>query len=296
MIVTLNQCSIPQAQSYLQNAIAPRPIALASTINSSGQVNLSPFSFYNVFSICPAIVIFSPSLSGRNGEPKHTLLNVQQVPQVVINVVDYTMVHQVSLSSCTYPQGVNEFEKAGFTPIPSLHIQPPRVAESLIQMECTVQEIKPLGNNAGAGQLVIAEVLCMHINDAVLTTINGVTQIDSTKINHVARLGANWYSKVDATNLFEVEKPNTQLGIGVDALPQSIRQSNMLTGNHLGQLANVQCIPTINPHYVNDRVKQLVQYYGINPTELETELHRYAAQLLQQNKVEEAWQVLLTLA
>jgi flavin reductase (DIM6/NTAB) family NADH-FMN oxidoreductase RutF len=289
MTIQLNELSIMDRMAYLQSAIAPRPIALASTIDAAGNVNVSPFSFFNLFSSNPPIVIFSPARRGRDNTTKHTLQNVLTVPEVVINIVDYEMVQQTSLSSCEYPQGVNEFDKAGFTPIPSLHVKPPRVAQSKIQLECKVNEVKSLGEEGGAGQLIIAEVICMHIDDSILTN----NKIDQTKINHVARLGSDWYCKVDVTNLFEVPKPNVHLGIGIDSLPQSIKESNILTGNDLAMLANVTAIPEVLPSFTDDTLKNIVQYYNLNPAEMEKEMHIYAKQLLNQKNVDAAWQVLL---
>jgi flavin reductase (DIM6/NTAB) family NADH-FMN oxidoreductase RutF len=275
----------------LQSAIAPRPIALASTIDAQGNVNLSPFSFFNIFGTNPATVIFSAVRRGRDGSTKHTYDNIIEVPEVVINIVDYDMVQQVSLSSCEFKKGVNEFDKAGFTAVPSLHIKPPRVAQSKVQLECKVIETKSFGEQGGAAQLIIAEVITMHINESVLNDDKKIVQY---KLNHVARLGGDWYCKVDSTNLFEVPKPNSKLGIGVDALPQSIRESNLLTGNDLGKLANVHQLPIINVQFTDDKLKNIVQYYSINPAEMEKEIHQYAAQLLQKNEVDAAWQVLLT--
>jgi flavin reductase (DIM6/NTAB) family NADH-FMN oxidoreductase RutF len=290
MTIDLNDLSVMERMHYLQAAIAPRPICFASTINKEGQVNLSPFSFFNLFSANPPIVIFSPSRRGRDNTLKHTLLNVQQVPEVCINIVTYAMVQQVSLSSCEYEQGVNEFYKAGFTMQASELIKPPRVQESPIQLECKVNEIKSLGEQGGAGQLVIAEVLRMHISDQVLTN----NKIDQTKVQHAARLGGDWYCVVDKNNLFEVPKPNTQLGMGIDALPAAIRQSQWLTGNHLGMLGNVTEMPAVQPGFYNEKLKNIIQYYGLNPADMEKEIHALAAELLNQKKVEEAWQVLLS--
>jgi len=292
MKIDLREQPIPVVQNYLQHAIAPRPICFASTINKNGEVNLSPFSFFNLFSSNPPIVIFSPARRVRNNSTKHTLQNILEVPEVVINIVDYDMVQQVSLASCEYAEGVNEFVKSGFTPVESFLVTPPRVKESKINLECKVNEVKHLGDEGGAGNLILAEVLMMHIDDSIL---NDKQMIDQTKINHVARLGGNWYCKVDQSNLFEVEKPNVLLGIGVDALPQSIRNSNILTGNHLGQLGNVHEMPTVNPAFNNNNLKQIFQYYSSNPDEMEKELHRYAAKLLDAGKVDDAWQVLLTI-
>lgn len=291
MQINLSQLSIQQKQAWLQHAIAPRPIAFASTIDKEGNVNLSPFSFFNLFSSNPPVVIFSPSRKGKDNTLKHTLLNVQQVAQVGINICDYDMVQQVSLSSCEYSKDTNEFIKAGFTQQASTIIQPPLVKEAKIKMECSVIEIKSLGENAGAGQLVIAEVLVMHVDDEILNADK--TMIDQQKIHHIARLGGDWYCKIDKNNLFTVPKPNSNLGIGVDALPDGIKNSTTLTGNHLGMLGNVQQIPPIDANFTDDILKSIVQYYSINPQNMEKELHSYAAQLLNQNKVQEAWQVLL---
>ncbi len=291
MLIKITQLTLPQRQAWLQHAIAPRPICFASTIDAAGNVNLSPFSFFNLFSTNPPIVIFSPSRSGRDNHLKHTLQNVLAVPEVVINICDYDMVQQVSLSSCEYPQGVDEFIKAGFTKEAATLIQPPMVAEAKVKMECKVIEVKSLGETAGAGQLVIAEVLCMHVDESIL---NGDgTMIDQLKFKQVARLGGDYYAVMNEQNLFTVAKPNKELGIGVDALPASIKASHILSGNNLGQLANVQELPIINPSFADDTLKNIVQYYAINPAEMENELHSYAKQLLLQNKVQEAWQVLL---
>jgi len=213
-----------------------------------------------------------------------------EVPEVVINIVTYEMVHQVSLASCEYPKEMNEFEKAGFTSEPATIIKPPMVKESKVKMECNVIEIKPLGTEGGAGNLVICEVIRMHIDDSLLDENK---KIDQRKIHHIARLGGDWYSKVDETNLFMVPKPNTELGIGVDVLPESIRNSDILTGNDLGHLANVKEMPVIEPSFDDTHLKNIIQYYSMNPDEMEKELHAYAKKLLAEGKVKEAWQVLL---
>ena len=279
-------------QHFLQHAIAPRPICFASTIDKQGNINLSPFSFFNMFSSNPPIVIFSPARRVRDNTTKHTLQNVLEVPEVVINIVDYDMVQQVSLASCEFAKGCNEFEKAGFNMEAATIIKPPMVKESKIKLECRVNEVKSLGTEGGAGNLVIAEVLVMHIDDTILNTKG---KIDQTKINHVARLGGDWYCKVDSNNLFKVEKPNTLLGIGIDVLPASIKNSTILNGNHLGQLANVHEMPFVDPAFTDDTLKNIIQYYSINPDDMEKELHRYAKELLDAGKVKEAWQVLLAL-
>jgi flavin reductase (DIM6/NTAB) family NADH-FMN oxidoreductase RutF len=292
MILTLKDLKPMDAQSYLQHAIAPRPICFASTIDAAGNINLSPFSFFNLFSSNPPIVIFSPARRVRDNTTKHTLQNVLEVPEVVINIVDYAMVQQTSLASCEYAKGTNEFEKAGFTMEASTQVKPPMVKESKIKLECKVNEVKPLGTEGGAGNLVIAEVLVMHIDDSILNADN---KIDQTKLNLVARLGGDWYCKVDESNLFKVQKPNTQLGIGVDALPASIKNSKILSGNHLGQLANVNEMPVVDVSFADDKLKNIIQYYSINPDEMEKELHQYAKELLDKNNIAAAWQVLLAL-
>jgi flavin reductase (DIM6/NTAB) family NADH-FMN oxidoreductase RutF len=291
MIIDLKDLEPVDRQNWLQHAIAPRPICFASTIDKEGNVNLSPFSFFNLFSTTPPLVIFSPNRRIRNNTIKHTWQNVNEVPEVVINIVDYDMVHQTSLSSCDYPKEVNEFIKAGFTPEPATIVKPPMVKESKVKMECKVIELKSLGNEGGAGNLVICEVLRMHIDESIIDEKN---KIDQRKMHHVARLGGDWYCKVDQSNLFLVEKPNTQLGIGVDALPESIRNSKILTGNNLGKLANVNEYPTVDPGFDDSFLKQIILYYSVNPEEMEKELHSYARKLLDEGKLREAWQVLLT--
>jgi len=289
--IELKDLKPAERQSFLQHAIAPRPVCFASTIDMLGNANLSPFSFFNLFSSNPPVVVFSPARRVRDNTTKHTLENILEVPEVVINICDYGMVQQVSLASCEFPKGTDEFLKAGFTKEPSQIVKPPRVKESPVQLECKVIEVKPLGTEGGAGNLVIAEVLLMHINDAVLT--DDKTMIDQTKLHHIARLGGDWYCKVDSSNLFKVEKPNVKLGIGVDALPENIRHSKILTGNNLGQLGNVHEMPFIDPAFVDDTLKNIIQYFSINPDDMEKELHAYAKQLLEEGKVTEAWQVLL---
>jgi len=290
MIIDLKDLKTAEKQYYLQHVVAPRPVCFASTIDKAGNVNLSPFSFFNLFSTNPPIVIFSPSRRVRDNTIKHTLENVMEVPEVVINIVTYEMVHQVSLASCEYPKEMNEFEKAGFTAEPATLVKPPMVKESKVKMECKVLEVKPLGTEGGAGNLVICEVLRLHIDDSLLDENK---KMDQRKIHHIARLGGDWYCKVDETNLFMVPKPNTELGIGVDALPESIRNSDILTGNDLGHLANVREMPVIEPSFDDTHLKNIIQYYSLNPDEMEKELHAYAKKLLAEGKVKEAWQVLL---
>ncbi len=290
MTFDLQNLSPADKQYYLQHIVAPRPICFASTIDKEGNVNLSPFSFFNLFSSNPSIVIFSPARRVRDNTTKHTLQNVLDVPEVVINMVTYDMVQQTSLASCEYPKGVDEFIKAGFTKEEATLIKPPMVKESRAKLECKVIEVKSLGSNAGAGQLVICEVLLIHLDDALL---NDDKRLDQTKTEQVARLGGDWYCRVSKEALFTVPKPNTQLGIGIDALPESIRHSKLLTGNHLGLLANVHHLPVVEPSFDDEHLRNIFQYYSINPADMEKEVHSYAAKLLDDNKVYEAWQVLL---
>lgn len=290
MTIDLKELKPAEKQYYLQHVIAPRPICFASTVDNDGKVNLSPFSFFNLFSSNPPIVVFSPSRRVRDNTTKHTLENLKVVPEVVINIVDYSMVQQVSLSSCEYPKDINEFIKAGFTEEPSSIVRPPMVKESKVKMECGVKEIKSLGDEGGAGNLVICEVLRLHIDDSLLDENK---KIDRARLDLVARLGGDWYCRVTEESLFKVAKPNTQLGIGVDALPDTIRKSNILSGNNLGQLGNVHEQPVIDPSFDDPHVKQIIQYYSVNPEEMEKELHSYAKKLLEQEKVADAWQVLL---
>ncbi len=276
--------------AYLLGAVAPRPICFASTVDADGRPNLSPFSFFNVFGSNPVTMIFSPARRVRDNTVKHTLENIRDTGEVVINVVNYAMVQQASLSSCEYPKGVNEFEKSGFTPVASEKIKPFRVKESPVQFECIVKQVIETGNQGGAGNLVICEPVLVHINENVL---NSQGKIDPHKIDLVARMGADYYCRASGDAVFEVAKPNLQLGIGVDALPHGIRNSHVLTGNNLGQLGNVHEIPAIDAAFSDDHLKNIIQYYSVSPDEMEKELHQYARKLLEQGKVADAWQVLL---
>ena len=232
---------IPKLHHYLLGSIGPRPIAFASTIDAKGNRNLAPFSFFNVFSANPPILIFSPARSGRTNSTKDTHDNVKAVAEVVINVVTYDMVHQMSLTSSPFEAGVDEFEKAGFTPIASDTIRPFRVKESPVQIECKVLEVKELGQNGGAGNLIICEVQKIHIDERVLDENQ---MVDQKKIDLVSRMGGNWYCRANDASMFEVDKPITTIGVGVDSLPINIRTSSQLTGNDLGILGNMQTIPT----------------------------------------------------
>lgn len=275
---------------YLLGAIAPRPICFASTVDENGNANLSPYSFFNVFGSNPTTLVFSPSRKVRDNTIKHTLENVKATGEVVINTVSYAMVQQMSLSSCEYPKSTDEFIKAGFTKLASEKVKPWRVAESAVNMECRVRDIIETGTEGGAGNLVICEVLLMHIKEDVL---DEQQRIDPQKIDLVARMGMDYYCRAKGNAIFTVPKPNTALGIGFDELPDSIKRSTILTGNHLGMLANVATVPTPEAGFTNDRVKAIGQYFHHNPEDFEKELHTYAAQLLNEGEVATAWQVLL---
>lgn len=291
IMITFNPAEMPVAgvQNILQSAVGPRPIAFASTINAQGEVNLSPFSFFNVFSANPPVLIFSPARRVRDNTTKHTLENVQEVPEVVINVVNYSMVQQMSLSSTEYPKGVNEFEKSGFTEIPSETVRPPRVAESPVQFECEVQQIISMGDQGGAGNLIVCLVKRIHVSEFIL---NENKQIDQHKIDLVARLGGNFYCRASGDALFEVEKPLTTLGIGVDQIPQAIRLSPVLSGNHLGQLGNVEALPT-KETISEFQHSELYETLMMDVKTTDFAQHRVAAELLDKGDVITAWKVLL---
>ncbi|WP_430399978.1 flavin reductase family protein [Flavobacterium sp.] len=274
-------------QGYLQSAVAPRPIAFASTLDENGMPNLSPFSFFNVFSSNPPILIFSPARRVRNNTVKHTLINVQNTKEVVINIVNYDIVQQMSLSSTEYPDGVNEFEKSGLTMVASEVVKPFRVAESPVQFECKVNDVIALGDQGGAGNLVICEVVKIHINEAVLDA-NGM--IDQHKIDLVARMGANWYSRSNV-GMFEVEKPLSTLGIGVDNVPQFVKESSIFNGNDLGKLGNIEAIPT--EEEITIFVKENFEIKGILSSEDAQKQLKKAKEYLDNNEVLTAWKVLL---
>ncbi len=276
-----------QLQSYLQGAVAPRPIAFASTIDKNGNPNLSPFSFFNVFSSNPPILIFSPARRVRNNTIKHTLINAQDTKEVVINIVNFDLVQQMSLSSTEYEMGVNEFIKSGLTQIPSDIVRPFRVKEAPVQFECKVNQIISLGDQGGAGNLVICEVLKIHINEDVLDETGN---IDQFKIDLVSRMGGNWYSRANM-GMFEVPKPVTNLGIGVDAIPDFVKNSKVFNGNHLGMLGNIESLPT--PEEVTIFVNQNFAVKAVLSTDDEIEVQTKAREFLDNNNVEAAWKVLL---
>ncbi|HRN43943.1 MAG TPA: flavin reductase family protein [Flavobacterium sp.] len=301
-MITIDPKSIETAklQGYLQSSIGPRPIAFASTIDAEGNANVSPFSFFNVFSANPPILIFSPARRVRDNLIKHTLINAEATREVVINVVNYDMVQQISLASTEYADGVDEFLKSGLTPIASEVVKPFRVKESPVQFECKVTQIIPLGTEGGAGNLVLCEVVRIHIDESVLDK-NGA--IDQHKIDLVSRLGGNWYSRSNQ-GLFEVPKPLSTLGIGVDAIPNFIKESKVFNGNDLGVLGNVEALPTeeeitifvkenfyqqvfANGEYENFEVK------GVLSADDDIKKHQLAKEYLNKNEVLIAWKVLL---
>lgn len=274
----------------LTGSVAPRPIAFASTLGSKGVPNLSPFSFFNCFGSNPPLLVFSPLRRVRNNTTKHTLDNIRETREVVINTVNYAMVQQASLASCEYPAGVNEFEKSGLTPLPAERVKPFRVKESPVSFECRVTDIIETGREGGAGHLIICEILLMHIQDDILDQ-DGFILPD--KIDLVGRMGVNYYCRASGAAVFEVPKPNTELGIGFDRLPPAIRHSEVLTGNELGMLANVTELPAADPSFEDSRMQGLLQRFEAGSPERQKELQGYAQELLASGKVKEAWQVLL---
>lgn len=282
--LTIKELSPAQIQMFLQAAVAPRPIAFVSTVDEAGNVNLSPFSFFNMFSSNPPVLVFSPARRVRDNSTKHTLENVLKHKECVINIVNYNMVQQTSLASTEYPLGVNEFIKAGLTELPSEMVRPPRVKESPVQMECIIRDVISLAETPGAGNLVLAEVVLIHISEDVLDEAG---KIDQLKMDHVARLGGDWYSRVIPESLFKVAKPLTSMGIGVDALPAVIKNSTILTGNNLGQLGNVEMLPVMN----DEERKEIDGLIAKLSTE---QVHERAKTLLDDGRVEEAWKLLIS--
>ena len=282
-----------QLQNYLQYAIAPRPICFATTIDQAGNVNLSPFSFFNLFSTNPPLCIFSPARRVRDNTTKHTLENVLEVKECVINIVNYPMVQQTSLASTDYAKGINEFDKAGFTMLPSELVKPPRVAEAPVQMECIVQQVIGLGERPGAGNLILAEIKLIHIKEEIL---DAEGKIDQAKIDLVARLGGDWYCRATPENLFKVAKPLTTLGVGIDALPHGVRNSMVLTGNDLGMLGNVEQLPNadeIDAVRNLPTVKEVLDATIGDAVNRQRELHELAKQLLQKGNVTDAIKIVL---
>ena len=293
MLINPKEVGTSVLHSYMLASIAPRPIAFASTVDKNGIPNLAPFSFFNAFGSNPPVVVFSPARRVRDNTIKHTLENIYETKEVVINVVNYAMVQQASLASSEYPKGVNEFIKAGFSPIPSQLVKPPRVKESPVQMECKVLDVKETGDKGGAANLIICEILLMHIDDSILNPEN---KIDANKIDLVARMGGDMYCRASGNALFSVAKPLTIPGIGIDSLPEKIRNSKVLTGNNLGQLGNVHDLPgqeAVYDYSNKDFMKELKSRFGYDKNLFHEKLHELAKTLLEKGHIDEAMQVLL---
>lgn len=287
------ELKVPEIHGHLLGAVGPRPIAFASTIDADGNDNLAPFSFFNVFSANPPIMIFSPARSGRTNTTKDTYNNVKVHPECVINIVNYDIVQQMSLASSPFDSSISEFEKAGLTAIDSDKVKPKRVKESPVQFECKVNEVVELGNGGGAGNLVICEVVAYHIREDLLNEAN---KIDQHKIDLVSRMGGNWYCRADENSMFEITKPITTIGIGFDNIPDDIKASTVLTGNDLGQLAGIEELPNetdVNEHKLIELSDLFVELEDNQP-QLEQELHKLAKEQLANNKLEEAWMTLLS--
>ena len=280
--------STPELHGHLLSAIAPRPIAFASTIDRDGNVNLSPFSFFNVFGANPPTLIFSPARRVRGNTIKHTLENVIAVPEVVINIVNFPIVEQMSLSSTEYGGGVNEFIKAGLTEVPSTKIKPPRVGESPVAFECVVENVVETGDQGGAGNLVICRVVMVHILEKYL---NGNGKLDTRKLDLVGRMGGSWYCRANNDSLFEIPKPIRTKGIGVDQLPESVRNSDVFTGNNLGRMGNLEKLPSdmeVKNYLNNNDIQSIVQNNGNDKTGLKKAIHIYAKSILENGETENA--------
>ena len=287
------ELNIPTVHGLLLGAVGPRPIAFASTVDENGNANLAPFSFFNVFSANPPIMIFSPARSGRTGQAKDTYNNVKKVPEVVVNIVNYDMVHQMSLASSPFAADIDEFTKSGFTPVNSDLIKPKRVKESPVQFECKVIEVKELGTGGGAGNLIISEVVKIHVREDLLDDNN---KIDQHKIDLVSRMGGNWYCRANEESMFEIAKPITTIGIGFDEMPTDVINSSILTGNDLGHLGNIEALPdeTEVNEYKLIELSELFMDYEDDAKTLEIELHKRAKNLLLEEKVKDAWKTLLS--
>jgi flavin reductase (DIM6/NTAB) family NADH-FMN oxidoreductase RutF len=280
-----------QLQNILQYVIAPRPICFASTINQTGEINLSPFSYFNIFSVQPPICIFSPSRRLRDNTTKHTLDNINEVAECVINIISYDMVAQASLASCEYPQGVNEFVKAGFTMLPSDVVKPPRVAESPVQLECRINQVIPLGEKAGSGNLVIAEILRIHLSESIL---DDKGNIDQTALDLVARLGGNWYARINKDSLFQLNKPNEKIGMGFDQLPAALLNADWLSNNEKAQLANLSNPP--DKHAAFELIDTAMQQVFASPNLSNTLLvQEQIKNLLKKGEALNAWYLAIQL-
>lgn len=288
MIIDLTEIGTIDKQNWLQGAVAPRPIGLISTIDADGVPNLAPFSFFNIVSSDPPILIFSPSRRLRNNTAKHTVLNIREVPEAVVHIVGYENLRQMNLCACEYPEAVDEFVKSGFTKEKAHHVKPFLINECAVKFECRIKHMQSMGDKGGSGMVCFAEVICMHVDERVLDQHG---RIDPLQLQPVARLGGDYYTRITTQNLFTMPKPNVHLGIGFDSLPKHILRSTVLTANHLGQLALVQKLPSIDPSFMNIAMRFELE----NPvSETRTqELHCIAKRMLDLGMVEEAWQVLL---
>lgn len=284
--------SVPEFHQILLGTVAPRPIAFVSTVDNEGNINLSPFSFFNVFSANPPILIFSPARRVKDNTTKHTYENVLEVPEVTINIVNYAIVEQMSLTSTEYEKGVDEFVKSGLTPVKSELVKPPFVKECPAAFECKVIEVKQLGKEGGAGNLIICEVLLAHISKSIYSD----GKLDPHKLDAVSRMGGDWYCRAQGKALFKVAKPITNKGMGVDHIPKSIRNSKVLTGNHLGKLGNVEKLPSeweVKDFANEPEVSAILEYIDHEPDRIQLELHKLAAQYLDKGDTTSAWKVLL---
>ncbi len=288
-----NTLATPELHKILLSAVAPRPIALASTVDTKGNVNLSPFSFFNVFSANPPIMIFSPSRRGRDNTTKHTYENVKEHPEVVINIVNYAIVEQMSLSSTEYGDDINEFKKAGFTEVASEVVRPPRVGEAPVSFECTVDKVIELGEDGGAGNLVISRVKRIHIKKEYL---NEKGDLDTQKLDLVARMGESWYCRAQGDALFEIPKPIFNKGIGVDQLPVHVLKSSVLSGNHLGRFGNMEHLPnsaSIEKEKATKAIQSILQME--EDQKKINALHEYALEHLKNHELEKALTILFCL-
>jgi flavin reductase (DIM6/NTAB) family NADH-FMN oxidoreductase RutF len=292
MILDPKLLSVPDLHAFLLGTIGPRPIAWASTIDKEGRVNLAPYSFFNVFGTKPPTLIFSPAIP-RGGQRKDTLLNVLETEEVVINIVSHAVVEQMSLSSTAYPKRTNEFVKAGLTQVKSEKVKPPRVGEAIASYECKVKQVVHLGDEPGAGNLIICEILLGHVKDEVLGEDG---KPDPRKTDLVARMGGDWYCRANGTALFEIPKPNRNLGIGIDQIPDAIRNSSVLTGNNLGRLGNVEKLPdneAVEAFSSMHEIVQIRERFSNNEEGFVNALHNLAQNYLENNQLEEAWLTLL---
>jgi len=292
-IKTISSSEISQSElhTYLLSAVAPRPICFASTVDADGNVNLSPFSFFNVFSSNPPILIFSPSRSGRDGSLKHSHQNVKEVPEVVINIVNHPIVEQMSLSSTAYDKGVNEFIKAGLTQVPSEKVRPPRVGEAPVSLECTVTQVIELADTPGAGNLILAKVELIHINKKYLTD----DKLDTQKLDLVGRMGESWYTRASGASLFEIPKPIRTKGIGVDNFPLAVRESKILTGNNLGRLGNLESVPTLSEmESIRNNGAVIALLSDANEADLISKVHQLAKEWLEEGKTQDALSLLFS--